>query len=553
MADQDISRVIDAVPWVPDSVSENSVNGSTTPGVESAILRWIVPSGTIAPKWWSESRDSWLRTTWKNIDPIKVAVNTFTNKAVTIPIRISAKDRNVRRHVIQASDQTNVLQNFSGLMRGWKEEFKKFIQDYLTQDNGAFFLIQAYGPVNTPIVGSPLGVQHLDAKYCRRTSDPRFPVIYTHVDGKRYKLHYTRVIYFSNLPSAERDMNGVGLSAFTCALDSGIEIRDVYTYMQEKFGSRPKRQILYVKTGATLTNLVDAINFGDSKMDSESLDRFSKTVLMAPTNPNNELDIGLVDLASTPDNFNRMDIQLIDMSMVAASFGLDLSDLAISFGVGISTRSNAEVQERKGRGKGVGEMLETLQIQINEKYLPDHLTCMFDNQDDAQDEEQSKIWDMRSTARQRDLTTGSTTIQVERARMLRNNEITEEEYASMELLDGRLPNGASVMALYYYKEPIYRKYLSHDGDITNPDKNDVESILDWCDQQEKTAYQDLEVAPTANITQKIFECIAAIVHLRALYEGYREEQEQLAYAEEMQTEEAGDMQSIEEEAIGEQI
>jgi len=551
MADTELDRVLDSVPWAAGEADESQIVGRATNAVESAIIRWITPSGSMVPPWWSKSRDKYLRNQWKLIDPIKTAVNTFTNKAVTIPLKISAGDRNVRRHVVQAQQQQEILMNYSGMMNGWKDEFKKFIQDYLTQDNGAFMLIQAASPINRPILGMPLGIQHLDSGLCERTGDPRFPVIYSHTDGERYLIHRSRIIMMSNLPSPEYDMFNVGHCAFTCALDSGIELRDVYTYMQEKFGSRPKRQLLYIKTGGTLQNLVDAISYGDEKMDSEGLARFSKTVLLAPMNPNGELDIGMIDLASTPDNFNRRDVQLINMSMVASSFGLDVQDLAIAYGMGGSLNTASEVQERKGRGKGVGEMLETLALQLNERYLPEHLKLSFDNQDDAQDEEQAKIWNIRSTARQRDLTTGSTTVQVERARMLRTNEITEDEYASMELLDGRLPNGSSIIAIFFSRDNIYKKYLTYESEnITNPEKNDPEAVMDWIDEQEIVAYQDLEIAPTANVSQKIFEVLAGLSHLRALYEGYREEQEQILYAEEMRATEIDEQAALEAEATG---
>lgn len=540
----EIDQLLQTVPF--DIVD---AEGSPSYAIESAILRWIVPSRTIVPPYWSRTRDAFLRQTWRSVDPFKVAVTTFVNKAVTIPISVRAKDRTVKRHVALAETFQNNLELYSGLMSGWKEEFKKFIIDYLTQDNGAFFLVMADSPVNEPIVGRPYGVYHLDSANCTRTGDPRYPVVYSDEIGNSYALHYSRVLYASNLPSPERSLYGVGLSAVSCALDAGIEIRDVYAYMQEKLGSRPKRQILYAKTGSTRDKLVEAIDFADDKMDSEGLSRFAKTVIMAPKNPNGQLDLGIIDLASTPDNFNRMDVQLINISVLAGAFGLDVQDLAVSYGVGTAVRST-EVQERKGRGKGVGELLETVSKKLNQLFLPPTLQLAFDNQDDSQDEQQAKIWDMRSTARQRDLTTGSTTVQMERARMLRNGEITEDEYAQMELIDGRLSNGVSVVSLFYSKDSYYSSFLDFGVEnVMEPQKNDVESILTQIIEKEKAAYLALETAPTANINRKLMEILAALSHLKSLYRGYQE-QLQLTYEQEMGANEIGETEAIEAEEEG---
>ncbi len=547
----ELQRVMDGVPF---PVNGNAGQVAMEDTIQATILTWMVPSNHMVAPHWSRKRDIQLRKLWREIDPIKVAVNTFVSKSVTIPLRVHARDRSVRRHVRQAAEAQDRLYRYSGLMRGWKLEFQKYAIDFLTQDNGAFMLVLGDGTASAPLLSVPLGVLQLDSQRCQRTGDPEFPVIYTHSNGKSYKLHYTRVIYTSNLPSPDYDLFGVGHSPFTCALDSAVELRDIYTYMQEKLGSRPKRQIVYAKTGTTLDRLREAFEYADDKMDSEGLKRFSKTVMLAPKNASGQLDIDLIDMAQTPDTFNRRDVSLIDISNIAAAFGLDLQDLSVNYGISVGSQRANEVQERKGRGKGVGQFLEDMQRQLNDKYLPAHLFCVFDNQDDQQDEQQAIIWDRRSTARQRDLTTGSTTVQVERARMLRTGEITEDEYNQMELVDGRLPTGVSVVSLFFSKDPLFAELLDFGAEnITNPEVNDIQSVLDQIDEKEKLAYMALEVAPTKNITRKLFEALAALAHLRALYTGYEEEQAQLKAEEELRAQEGGGIPPLEAEQTGEEM
>lgn len=496
-----------------------STNGNGAGGADYMVLRWIGMSGLLAPPYWSQGRDKWLREFWLRSDYLKITVATFASKVTTIPLYILPQDRSVKAHTAQAERMRFDLMRNSGLLKGFKNELSKFVADWLTQDNGAFMLVMGPGKADGPITGPVSGVLHLDSQRCNRTGNVEFPVTYEHIDGKRYALHYTRVIFMSALPSADVELYDVGLCAVSRTIDSAQELIDMSQYMQEKLGSRPARQILYAKEGATLDQLSSASAATNAKLDSQGLDRFAKTMLLAPKIATQKLDLGLIDLASTPDGFNRKEITMLDVAVIATAFGLDMRDLAHAFGVAGQTRADAEVQNQKTQGKGVGQFLSEFTDQLNTKVLPPHLYAEFDYIDDTQDEAAANIRRTRSEYRERDIRSGVTTVRVEREQMLADGEITQAQFDEMELEEGRLPDGLDVLMLYQSVDSEIAPLLNLGvDDPTDIEANDGTAILAAIHEQQKAAWQRHDNAPNANIRRKVRQALAALDRLRGLYE-----------------------------------
>lgn len=510
------------------------IEGGTFEGIENSGMAFssimaLGAAGHLAPPYWSKVRDKWLIDFARRIDVIKITVKTFISKANTIPVRIYPLDRSIKRHQTMADDMYDALMRNSGLFKGFRHEFQKFLWDYLNQDNGAFFYILGGGSADGPIVGSASGLVHLESYLCNRTSNPEYPVVYYHPDGKRYKIHYTRLIDMVSLPSTEHELRGVGLCPTSLCIDSAQEILDMYVYSQEKHGSRPARQILYASEGATVDQLSQAVQHGEMKLNQEGLSRFAKTLLLAPKLPGGKLKLEVIDLASSPDGFDRQQVTLLDMAVIAASFGLDLRDLAHSFGISGQTRSDAEVQDRKGRGKGVGEFIEAFGEQLSQKFLPPYLAIGFDNADDNQDEQQAKIANMRSTSRGRDVATGIMTVRASRQQMLRVGEITDIEFDEMELEDGRLPDGNDILSLFYSSDPYYAKWLKVRGleDPIDIDNNDPYQAVDAIKPALVKAWNNFEEETNTEKRKKARNVIKALETLQNEYRGISMQQEQM--------------------------
>jgi len=518
----EIARIIDNK--IPIDLSQNMMDGTTGPGISSSILSWIIPPGSDVPPYWSRARDKYLREFWIDNVALKTAVSTFVNKAVTIPFTIQARDRTIMRHVESAKKfETDLRRNSgtlnTGPMKGFKHAFKQFLIDLVTQDNGGFMQIMGGGPEDGPIVGAPVGILHMDSERCTRTRNPEFPVIYLHTDGALYKLHHTRVIEMTNLPSPDSNLNGVGLCPVSCCLEAAKEIWDIYRYSSEKFGSRPPRQILYAQVGATLKSLQDAIETWQYKLDSDSRSHFGGTLLIAPSVPTQEVKLATLDLNSVPDGFDREEAVMQDKSEIAAAFGMDLLDLALSFGLQGQTRANASIQDRKGRGKGVSEVIETFKERMEEYYLPAHLELNMDYLDDDQDEQRSVIRNTRSQARQRDLLSQVTDIRTERELMVENGEISQEQFEDMELVNGRLPNGLDVLLLFQSEDSDFKRWLSLElDDPTNIKTNDPEEAIQIIHEQRLYISSDIHETSNPATLREARQAIAALDRLQEMYE-----------------------------------
>lgn len=527
---------------VPFKVDRDRVDDSPGGGIGFTMLQWLVGNNNDVPPHWSRARDAFLRKLVYDNDALKTAVLTFTNKVVTIPFSIEAHDRSIARHVRSAANLESSLRRYSGSMssspiKGFEEAFKMFVKDYVTQDNGAFMQVLGEGPSDGPIVGAPTGVVHLDSALCTRTKDIQFPVKYLNAgmgsDNKEYKLHYTRVIEMANLPSSEYTLNGVGLCAVSCCIDAARELWDMYKYSQEMFGSRPPNQILYAKKGATKKNLDDMLLAWQMKMDQEQRHRFGGTLVVAPRMANQELELAIIKLSQMPENYIRKDATTINKSEIAAAFGLDLRDLAYTLGAPSRT-GDAEVQDRKGRGKGVGEFIETFTKRMNEVYLnSDTHFINFDYLDDEQDEQQSVIRNARAQARERDLRSGITTIRVERELMLKSGEISRAEFEQMELQDGRLPEGLDVLLLFQSQDSEYKEWLDVGAaDPTNVSKNEPTKILNDIHDQYIAVSQYIHEETNPLRRQKALQALAALDKLRTMYEEEGQKQDEQAALEE---------------------
>jgi hypothetical protein len=515
----EFDTVSSAVPFSPITEVDTEQGTVTGSGMSFLAFNMLNPGAHGIPDWWSVHRDGWLRDLVGRSDPLKIAAGTFINKAVSIPLRISAREGTIKRHVAQATDAQQALMRNSGILRGFKGEFKKFLHDYLTQDNGAFMFVMGDGPSDEVLQGPASGLIHLDSGRCQRTGSPEFPVIYHHLDGKRYALHLARVISMSNMPSPRADMFDVGYCAVSCALDVARELRDISVHSAEKFGSRPPRQLLYAETGATINELSSAIHHFENKLNQEGLTRFAKTLLLAPKVANQTLALRTLDMSSAPDGFNRQEVTIMDLALLASAFGLDLRDLAISFGVAGATKSDAEVQHRKGRGKGVHEVLETFMERMEQVFLPEHLMMTFDTLDDDQDRQQADNRNIRSQARERDMRAGLTTVRVERETMRDTGEITEQQFREMELADGRTPDGLDILFLFHSSDSTHKKYLGAVGDNpTDVLSNDPVAMSDNIREQRELAFADLETTSDPRKYWKIREALAALDQLQAMYD-----------------------------------
>jgi len=473
------------------------------------------PTQIIAP-WWSSLRDSQLRSFWKGGDHISGAVYTFESRIKTIPFRIEARDKSIRKHVAEAEKIQESLYASAeyGENGAWKSFIGKFTEDLITQDNGAFAEVIGLGDPEGPIVGQPISVKHLDSSRCQRTGDPLFPVVFNDLSGKMYKLHYTRVIYVSQMASPNANMFGVGFCALSRAINTAQNLIDIAIYKQEKLGSRPTRQVLITRGGLDPDSVIEAMAISEQEMTSRNLTRYSKTVVIGHEGMP-DADMKAIDLASLPDGFDEESSTILGMATISLAFGVDARELFPSMSSG-ANKADALVQHLKQRGKGYGEALGLIESVFNYKYLPRTMRMVFDFQDDAQDKQVADIRNVQAKTRAFNIQNLTTSVRVEREKMLENGEITLAQFVELELDDGRMEDGTETIMLFFH--PEYSKYLDIGiTSILDIEGNDPDKISGALVEKKQIVMADIVKSPMSR--QRYFkEALSALESLERMYE-----------------------------------
>lgn len=493
-------------------------------GSSAFIVNWLASNNATIPPWWSPARDVRLRSFWKEVDYLAGSVYTMVSKMTAIPNKIIPRDVTVKKYAEQAEFLTNVLAITPGKGEGWVGEYGKFVEDLLTQDNGAFLEVIGLGDPAGAIIGQPISFAHLDSFRCQRTGDPIYPVIYQDISGKRYKLHFTRVMFASQMTSPIKEMYGVGLCAISRVLNVSQTLLDMLIFKQEKMGSRPHREIIITQGGLDPADLAIAFVRADEEMSNQGLSRYSKIVIGgSSTLP--QADVKTVELSNLPDGFNEENNIVYGMATIALAFGVDARELFPAMSSG-ATRADALLQHLKQRGKGPGQILQLTEQMFNYKFVPPHLKFEFDFQDDAQDRQVAEIRGIRASARVQDSTTGAVTERVMRERMLEDGDITREQFELMELQSGRLPNGTSILTLFYQKNSEYSRLLNLGvDDPINIEKNNPDEMLRKIADKRADVLDLLGNASSLNSIWVGMSAYSALGNLEVLYQEKRAQEE----------------------------
>ena len=492
-----------------DDVQDNSDHDSSL-----GFLNWVVRAGGTISPWWSQARDRDLRKFFMGSDHLSGALYTMVARLTTIPFKIIPIDSTVTRHVQNAAYIERNLYEMTNLGKGWNSGYGSFILDYLTQDNGGFMEVLGKGPKDGPITGLPLGLNHLDSNLVTRTRDPEYPAVYTDLQGKKYKLHYTRVIESSSLPSADIKMNSVGFSGVSRCINTAQHLIDISTFEQEKLGSRPSRSIL-VGSKISTKDLALAFQVADQQMSNEGLSRFAKSVFIG--NPTLDINLDIVDLASLPDGYDKDTSIKLGMAAIALAFGVDLRELWPATITG-ATKADASIQHMKARGKAIGEILQMTTRQIEQKFLPPYLRMVHDFTDDEEDAARATILNTRSQAYERLVAVEGLTQRTIREKMLEDGSISKVQFQTMELESGRLPDGEPLLTLFYSTDNETQAMLQLP--VREPlavDSQQSSVILPAIEQNIKAVSTIYINTSSDRLKRKAASAQAALYALRALY------------------------------------
>ena len=350
--DPDVTR---ASVVVPDDVSLGS-------GPLHPMIFNIAQAADEVPAWGSSiaERDKALRAFFPTESILVSAVYNVSTRMALMPWEIQARDptkpkpRNTARaaeQMLQQADRGN----------GWEVFIIKLMLDLLTQDNGGFIeIIRAAGSSTAPV----WNLAHLDAGRCTRTGDPQFPVIYTDRLDRSHKLAWYQVLTIEDMPSPIESKRGLQYSAVTRALRAAQIIRDITIYKKEKISGNFARA-LHLVSGLTKQNLEDALALARESQLNQDLFRYKDPVIVPTIDPDANLDVKTLELASLPDHFDEESTFKWYISQLAMAFGVDYQEFAPLPGGNLGSGWQSEILHLKARGKGPAALVNRIEHLLN--------------------------------------------------------------------------------------------------------------------------------------------------------------------------------------------
>jgi hypothetical protein len=499
-------------------------DGQTGSGIAN-ILTGLVRAGELLAPWWSRQRDIELFRFFMQSDHLQAAEYKIRTKLIAIKPRVEPRDTNIKSQIALADEFNTLLFEGWEMGEGWQVGFGKDITDLLTRDNGFFREIIGDGPKDGPIRGMPIGTASLDSTRCTRTNSPEFPVIYHDTDGTRYKFHYSRVMFAAQSPTSLATMNGVGRCWITRAVNTAQNLIDILLYKQEKLGSRPARRLL-IGRGIEAQQLWEAFYDAEESMDNAGLRRYAKTIMIG--SQSSEVGVDSVDLNSA-DGFDERTSIEIGMFAISLAAGIPPRDLWPASTTG-ATRADAESQHVSGSA-GYQNILDLFAFlvggspigsrqSIRGKFLPASLKMTFDFVDDEQDARRAQNASVRATTRERDIGAGVINVRVAREKAVSDGDLSMPQFQELELSDGRLPDGTSVLNLFLTTDPQIQRLL----DISTPNPLDVEAnrenaefILERIGEALTLANMQALNAPTSRLKDRAKQAARALTELQRIY------------------------------------
>ena len=334
------------------------------------------------PPWsiYPARRDAALRNFWKS-EPI------LSGAVYSIQARIRALEYNISSMYKAREEYYNNLMELADFGEGFETFIGKTVVDLLTQDNGAFWEIIGAGSPTGPLIGPPQRLVHMDSAACWRTFDREYPVIYVSPQtGKYHRLHKTRVAPLSLMPQPNELARGIGFSAVSRALRAVQIMKAIQIFKFEKItGSRP---------GIGFGNGFTQKQFGGAIAAAENEDASSGTLMWKRVpfviNPDStaKVDMEILSLSGLPDGFDAVDDTTLYVYALALAFGVDAREFWPATSSG-ATKADATIQHLKARGKGIGDIIQTIQRSFYRYVLPADKSVKFSF--DYTDEEEDRV------------------------------------------------------------------------------------------------------------------------------------------------------------------
>ena len=336
-------------------------------------------------------RDRQLRDFWPTESYLAGAVANVSFRNAGFDWEIKGDSQKVNQVVTDM-----LMRSIAGDKIGWSEFVKKFSQDLYTTDNGAFIeLIRDPGmDVNSKFKAERapvIGIAHLDSGKCTRTGNVEVPVLYTDRNSKLHKLKWYEVIPFSEFPSANENMNGVGYCSVTRALRMAQIMRSIAIFKDEEVSGRNIKKINIVG-GVGRTQIEDALARTTENANNRGQMRYIEHSILASLDPEKAVSLVTVDLASLPEGFNYDQEMQWYIAALALDFGVDYQEFAPLPGGQIGSSAQSAVLDKKSSGKGPRNWMDSISEGFtNYGVLPRGTTMIFNDKNEQEELERQVV------------------------------------------------------------------------------------------------------------------------------------------------------------------
>lgn len=266
-------------------------------------------------------------------------------------------------------------------------------RDYLRYDIGAFSEIIAPGnPLRAP-TGAVTGLAHLDSLYCFPTGDPEFPVVYYSRKGKLHVMHHTRIMHLIDNPYGDQDHPGWGFCALSRAISVAYRQILINQYIASNLDDKPSPGLM-IANNMSKEDRDHMFATFRNEQGNDALPDWGKVAWFFNLKPDRPATIESVSFSRPPEKFDYPAYVQVNINELALALGVDKQELWELSGA-TGTAGQSAIQHAKSNGKAYGDMLASLEREINNKLLPDSLEFEWKVRDPYEAQEQAssaQIW-----------------------------------------------------------------------------------------------------------------------------------------------------------------
>lgn len=461
-------------------------------GTLGMFVSYMVKNSALLPIWWSEERESYLRKASLEVDIISSVTNNLTMRLFNMPLQVVPDNQLI-------SSQATVAKYYQAIVNNaWTKYGELFINDMLTFDKGAFFIIESTVSPSLALKEGdlPTGLRYIPSKQIILNNNEQYPYIWVRNNGSSIYLHETRVIRLAQMPVTIDEYVYTGLSFVSRAFNAGSMLNSAITYGLESLGTLESDNIIWA-TSTTSKAIQQA--FKDAQIDSSNTGKQSKgqNVYLGLRDPQGK--IGQLELKRLPASFNYETFTTVVVKLLAIAAGVDENDIIAVSNAG-TTKSATLVSDLKAKYKLEAWFTKKLRQEFEQKFLPQFLKIQIGEKSDSISETEGKarINLVRSDKLLAEF--GALDDRTARQNAVKYGLITQTQFEEMELMDGRLPNGLPIVALFFDKNEMVQYMLDVGIDVMNISFANAESNI----KKINTKMQEVTTVAINTTSQNIF-------------------------------------------------